>query len=79
MLPQTGDMPLVCELKTMYKPIPTQPAMSTENTHSTTLLRAVSAYSLHLVESWFDGITGADGRTCLVVRNPWAIVNTKTR
>jgi len=49
-----GIVPLVCGLKTMYNPIPMQPAMSTENTHNTTLLRAVNAYSLHLVQLRFE-------------------------
>jgi len=53
-MPQTkGNVPFVCGEKTMYNPIPMQPAMSTENTHSTTLLRAVSAYNLHLIQLRF--------------------------
>jgi len=48
-----GYTPFVCGEKTIYNPIPAQAAASKENTHSTGPLRAVSAYTLRLVQSWF--------------------------
>jgi len=51
MMPRTkGNKPFVCGEKIIYSPIPAQAAMSKENTHSTGPLRAVSAYTLRLVQ-----------------------------
>ena len=70
MLTETvGNVPFVCRLKTMYNPIPTQPAMSPENTHRTGLLRAVNAYSLCLVQPQFKCTDGI--RELIAMRTSW--------